>query len=116
MIEFVITNIVVFLVLFGILGLISIFSLIGLFFFFKKMWFMADQSTILLELLEDFKDHLDNLNQADKLFGEPSIVNLIEHSNFLLENIKIFLRVFDFMKAEENRKLIEEYEEEENNF
>ena len=89
MVEFLVSNLLIFLIAFGIIGFIAIFSVVGLFLLMKKMWFITDQITILLELIEEFKSHLEDLNRADKLFGEPKSESYYYNFNKKLLNSKV---------------------------
>jgi hypothetical protein len=100
---------IIFLVLFLLLAVILGISIFVSVFLFRRMLFVAEQTEIILELLENFKEHLEKINSADLFFGEPTILNLIEHSKSLIENIQDFLTTFSFMRSE---KVVEEENEE----
>ena len=111
MIEFITTNLILFIAILIIAILVSAFAIAGICYVIKKFWFIAEQVTILLEMVEEYKKHLDYINHADRLFGDPTIIGLIDHSEILIKDVQIFLDTFKFMQVEKTEESTEDDDE-----
>lgn len=73
----------------------------------QKLFFVSDNIQNLLIVSQSFSEHLDTLNQKETYFGDPTIANLLEHSNFVQDEVEEFNNVFSELEVEI------EYEQEE---
>jgi len=73
--------------------------------------FIRDNIEGLVQMHQEFNEHLDLVNNMEMYFGDQTLVALLEHSKFTkeqTENFLVVLQGLDLEEAEEEIKSIQE--------
>jgi hypothetical protein len=80
------------------LSLFSILLNIVLIWYIRKaavdLFFVSDNIASLLAVVNRFREHLESIFGLELYYGDETIKHLIDHSNFVASEIKIFEDIF----------------------
>ncbi len=84
-----------------------------LFWYIRKMLnellFVSDNIGDLLQELDEFSIHLQNVHQMEIYYGEPTLQRLIEHSKKVVEEIESYKQIYGLtLEVIENEERDEE--------
>jgi len=92
-----------FLAISVVLNIVFIWYIIQL---LKRFLTFQEELDVFSETLEEYKNHIDIVNNLERFYGDETLANLLRHSKALVGECQNFQRV---LRQEE-----EEYAEEEN--
>tara|TARA_Y100000593_G_scaffold24206_1_gene48060 strand:+ start:17177 stop:17554 length:378 start_codon:yes stop_codon:yes gene_type:complete len=80
-----------------------------------KLVFVSKNIGHLMDVVLDFKQHLTALSEMELFYGDETIMAMLEHSRFLVDEIDKFEEIFSLTEEdlETSEELIDDREEEE---
>ena len=70
----------------------------------KNLLFLSDNLGVLYEVVMDFSIHLKEVYELERFYGDPTLTNLLEHSNFLRLELEKFEDVFLLAESAETNE------------
>jgi len=98
-----------FLTLSVIINLLLLWYIKGI---LTKLLFISENSDDLLNILDNFSNHLNAIYELETFYGEPVLEHLVQHSRQIVEEIKNYGEMY-ILTDDETDHLIEEDEDEE---
>ena len=96
--------------IYGILGLLLLFSFsLNIFLLWyaknilRRMFFISDHMTTLVEEVLAFHEHLNVLHEMEVFYGDETIGALISHSTGLIETLEDFEEIYTMFDTNEER-------------
>jgi|1_EtaG_2_1085319.scaffolds.fasta_scaffold00098_8 hypothetical protein len=67
----------------------------------RKLLFISDNANLLLEAIENFSSHLENLYELETYYGDETLKGLLRHSKSVVDDIKHHNDVYSLFEEEE---------------
>ena len=78
----------------------------------KKLLFVSDNLSELLEIVEEFGDHLASVHELETFYGEPVLQDLMRHSKYVQEYMSKYRDIYELSDVEyDEEDLLQEEEE-----
>ena len=77
----------------------------------KKLWFVSDNIGDLLETLEDFSKHIEQVYEMELFYGDPTLDGLLKHSQEIVREIESYREIYNIANDEVEFDETEEEEE-----
>ena len=77
----------------------------------RRLFYVSDNMTTLVEEVVSFHDHLSSVHELEVFYGDETLGNLIRHSTGLIETLEDFEEIYTLFD-EEAEELFEETPEE----
>jgi hypothetical protein len=71
----------------------------------QRLLFVSRNIGDLMVIAMDFKDHIKQVSELELFYGDETIVNLIKHTKFLVEEIDKFKDIFSLSDDDEEEDL-----------
>jgi len=97
-----------FLTLSVIINLLLLWYIKGI---LTKLLFISENSDDLLNILDNFSNHLNAIYELETFYGEPVLEHLVQHSRQIVDEIKDYSEIYTL--TDEPDDLLEEEDEEE---
>jgi hypothetical protein len=68
----------------------------------NKLVFLQESTETILSTNRTFVEHLNDVNQMEMYFGDQTLVKLLEHSKFVVEQVEIYNEIFEELEADED--------------
>ena len=68
----------------------------------NKLVFLQESTETILSTNRSFVEHLNDVNQMEMYFGDQTLVKLLEHSKFVVEQVEIYNEIFEELEADED--------------
>ena len=88
-------------------SLLNIFFVWYVYQLLKKLLFVSENIGDLLETLENFAEHLEDVYNLETYYGDQTLENLLKHSKDIVEEVKAYRDIYDIIQNED----LEEFEE-----
>ena len=79
----------------------------------KKLLFISDNIGELLDIVEEYGEHLGSVHDMEMFYGEPVLQSLMRHSKFVTEYTKKYRDIYELTEDDSPQDGEEEFEEEE---
>ena len=93
--------------------IINIFFIWYIISLLRKLVFVSDNIGNFLGFLNEYGDHLQSLHEMEMFYGDETLRGLIDHTEFITDEIKNFESVYTLVGYEEEREQDESAETEE---
>tara|TARA_R100001198_G_C5178733_1_gene176322 strand:- start:224 stop:541 length:318 start_codon:yes stop_codon:yes gene_type:complete len=60
----------------------------------KNLLYLSDNLGLLYEIVLDFSLHLKEVYELERFYGDPTLTNLLEHSNLLRDELEKYEDIF----------------------
>ena len=60
----------------------------------KNLLYLSDNLGLLYEIILDFSLHLKEVYELERFYGDPTLTNLLEHSNILRGELEKYEEIF----------------------
>jgi len=67
----------------------------------SKLIYVQENTETILSINKTFEEHLGEVNQMEMYFGDQTLVKLLEHSKFVVEQIGIYEEIFEEIERDE---------------
>ena len=67
----------------------------------KNLLYLSDNIGFLYDIVSAFSAHLKTVYELERFYGDPTLTNLLEHSNAVREELEKFEEVFLLTEEEE---------------
>jgi|TARA_R110000824_G_scaffold50219_5_gene140456 hypothetical protein len=78
----------------------------------RKLVFVSDNIGNFLGILNEYNDHLQGLHEMEMFYGDETLKGLIDHTEFITDEIKNFESVYTLVGYEEEQEQDESAETE----
>ena len=89
-----------FLVISIIINILLVWYIIGL---LRKLIFVADSIGDFLGVIAEYQIHLESLYEMEMFYGDETLRGLIDHTSFIVDEIKKFESVYTLAGYEEEQ-------------
>ena len=76
----------------------------------SKLWFIAENLSDLVDLIDNYKLHLKTLFELEDYYGDENIKFVLSHTTSLLEVLEEYEHVYDIIEEPDSIEEIEENE------
>ena len=67
----------------------------------QNLFFVSDNIGDIVGLMQEYNEHLESLYEMEMFYGDSTLKGLIDHTSFMLDEIKVFEGVYDLTREEE---------------
>jgi len=71
----------------------------------NSLLFVSDNIGDMVGLVQEYHEHLESLYEMEMFYGDSTLKGLIDHTSFILEEIKVFEDIYSLTREEEEAKL-----------
>jgi len=103
-----------------ILSVLLVFSIVGniLLVWYNRqlvqnLFFVSDNIGDVVGLVKEYHEHLESLYEMEMFYGDSTLKGLIDHTSFILEEIKAFEEIYNLTREEGGGELDDERNQEE---
>jgi hypothetical protein len=70
--------------------------------------FVSDNIGDMVGLIREYHEHLESLYEMEMFYGDSTLKGLIDHTSFILEEIKVFEDIYGLTRDEEHSEEIDD--------
>ena len=70
----------------------------------KNLLYLSDNLGSLYDIVNGFSSHLKTVYELERFYGDPTLTNLLEHSNAVREELEKFEEVFLLTEMDEEEE------------
>jgi len=80
----------------------------------EKILFVSDNIGDTMGLIKEYQEHLNSLHEMEMFYGDATLQGLMDHTSFIVEEIKAFEQIYSLTREEGESSLDDrtEYETE----
>ena len=71
----------------------------------NSLLFVSDNIGDMVGLVQEYHEHLESLYEMEMFYGDSTLKGLIDHTSFILEEMKGFEDIYSLTREEEEAKL-----------
>ena len=90
---------------------INVFFIFYLRWLLKKLIFLSENLGDMLSSMGSFSKHLESIHKLEMYYGEPTLKNLIVHSQQIVKDIEIYKDIYSLFYEESEEDLLKIFEE-----
>jgi|10_taG_2_1085330.scaffolds.fasta_scaffold83080_4 hypothetical protein len=76
----------------------------------KKLLFVSENIGDLLETLESFGEHLEEVYSLETYYGDQTLENLLEHSKEIVKEVQAYRDIYDITQVDEDEADLDKIE------
>jgi len=70
--------------------------------------FVSDNIGDMVGLIKEYHEHLESLYEMEMFYGDSTLKGLIDHTGFILEEIKVFEDIYGLTREEEHPEEVDD--------
>tara|TARA_R100000005_G_C4870027_1_gene126995 strand:- start:37 stop:360 length:324 start_codon:yes stop_codon:yes gene_type:complete len=67
-----------------------------------KLFYVSDNIGDTMGIIQEYQEHLESLYEMEMFYGDDTLQGLIEHTKFIIDEIKGFEEIYSLTVDEEN--------------
>jgi hypothetical protein len=79
----------------------------------QNLFFVSDNIGDMVGLVKEYHEHLESLYEMEMFYGDSTLKGLIDHTSFILEEMKVFEDIYGLTREEGGGELGDERSQEE---
>jgi hypothetical protein len=74
----------------------------------QNLFFVSDNIGDMVGLVKEYHEHLESLYEMEMFYGDSTLKGLIDHTSFILEEMKVFEDIYGLTREDEGGELDDE--------
>ena len=70
----------------------------------KNLFFVSNNIGDILGLIREYQEHLESLYEMEMFYGDSTLQGLIDHTKFIIEEIKEFEDIYSFTHEDQEEQ------------
>jgi hypothetical protein len=66
----------------------------------EKILFVSDNIGDTMGLIKEYQEHLNSLHELEMFYGDATLQGLMDHTSFIVEEIKAFEQIYSLTREE----------------
>jgi len=71
----------------------------------NSLLFVSDNIGDIVGLIREYHEHLESLYEMEMFYGDSTLKGLMDHTSFILEEVKIFEDIYGLTREEEEEEM-----------